>query len=305
MRLTPRALPAVVLAGVIAGAAAPAVAAPSPDPAAGASSVRPDTPREPTPTSEPASRVTRGSQSPRSTHGTTGTTGSVGSRSGHGSTGSQSRATHEPAAPGTATRDAQAAPDTSGLRATRNSTPTQDVQSSADPEGSTGEDSPAQDEEQPDSEAQDTVPQDTVPKDEGADGLARPQQSQGAAPDSSRDETAREPSRPPAPSSSQDSAPDASDQDGGKEGSYDPSHGQVPGGDPSKGTGGHDSGRDQESGRDQGSGDGGMMDHGVQAGEGGTFAPSLPALVTGGVLIAAAFGAAGHRLWRRGRTDAR
>ena len=77
------------------------------------------------------------------------------------------------------------------------------------------------------------------------------------------------------------------------------SHGQVPGGDASKGTGGHD------SGRDQGSGDGGMMDHGVQAGEGGTFAPSLPALVTGGVLIAAAFGAAGHRLWRRGRTDVR
>ncbi|GAB3182147.1 hypothetical protein [Streptomyces incanus] len=37
---------------------------------------------------------------------------------------------------------------------------------------------------------------------------------------------------------------------------------------------------------------------GVQAGTGGGFTDSVPALVTGGLLIAAAFGAAAHRLYR-------
>ncbi|MFI9568406.1 hypothetical protein [Streptomyces rishiriensis] len=41
------------------------------------------------------------------------------------------------------------------------------------------------------------------------------------------------------------------------------------------------------------------VDHGVQAGEGGAFTDSVPALVAGGVLIAGAFGAAVHRLRRR------
>ncbi|SCE41647.1 hypothetical protein GA0115242_136228, partial [Streptomyces sp. SolWspMP-5a-2] len=39
--------------------------------------------------------------------------------------------------------------------------------------------------------------------------------------------------------------------------------------------------------------------HGVQAGAGGTFTDSVPALVAGGVLIAGAFAAAAHRLHRR------
>ncbi|MFE9611065.1 hypothetical protein [Streptomyces sp. NPDC006012] len=38
---------------------------------------------------------------------------------------------------------------------------------------------------------------------------------------------------------------------------------------------------------------------GANAGAGGAFNESVPALVTGGVLIAGAFGAAVHRLWRR------
>ncbi|MFD3603620.1 hypothetical protein ACFWVH_35220, partial [Streptomyces sp. NPDC058656] len=44
---------------------------------------------------------------------------------------------------------------------------------------------------------------------------------------------------------------------------------------------------------------GGPVRHGVQAGEGGTFTDSTLALVTGGVLIAGAAGAAVHRLLRR------
>ncbi|MCQ9131818.1 hypothetical protein [Streptomyces hilarionis] len=41
------------------------------------------------------------------------------------------------------------------------------------------------------------------------------------------------------------------------------------------------------------------VEHGVQAGEGGAFTDSVPALVAGAVLIAGAFGAAVHRLRRR------
>ncbi|MGW2620148.1 hypothetical protein [Streptomyces sp. NPDC001500] len=41
------------------------------------------------------------------------------------------------------------------------------------------------------------------------------------------------------------------------------------------------------------------VDHGVQAGEGGAFTDSVPALVAGALLIAGAFGAAVHRLRRR------
>ncbi|MDQ0584407.1 hypothetical protein [Streptomyces rishiriensis] len=40
--------------------------------------------------------------------------------------------------------------------------------------------------------------------------------------------------------------------------------------------------------------------HGVQAGEGGAFTDSVPALAAGGLLIAGALGAAVHRLRRRG-----
>ncbi|WP_171109457.1 MULTISPECIES: hypothetical protein [Streptomyces] len=44
---------------------------------------------------------------------------------------------------------------------------------------------------------------------------------------------------------------------------------------------------------------GAVVEHGVQAGWGGAFSESVPALVAGGLLIAGALGAAGHRLWRR------
>lgn len=42
------------------------------------------------------------------------------------------------------------------------------------------------------------------------------------------------------------------------------------------------------------------LQHGVRAGAGGAFSDSVPALVAGGLLIAGAFGAAVHRLRRRG-----
>jgi hypothetical protein len=53
---------------------------------------------------------------------------------------------------------------------------------------------------------------------------------------------------------------------------------------------------------DQSHGDscgGGAVQHGVEAGAGGAFTDSVPALVAGGVLIAAALGGAAYRLWLR------
>ncbi|MYU25210.1 hypothetical protein [Streptomyces sp. SID8352] len=44
----------------------------------------------------------------------------------------------------------------------------------------------------------------------------------------------------------------------------------------------------------------GTPEHGVRAGSGGAFTDSVPALAAGGALIAGAFGAAAHRLLRRG-----
>ena len=44
---------------------------------------------------------------------------------------------------------------------------------------------------------------------------------------------------------------------------------------------------------------GGAVQHGVEAGAGGAFTDSVPALVAGGALIAAALGGAGYRLWLR------
>ncbi|MEU4040926.1 hypothetical protein ACK389_16235 [Streptomyces antibioticus] len=43
------------------------------------------------------------------------------------------------------------------------------------------------------------------------------------------------------------------------------------------------------------------VEHGVRAGAGGSLGDSVPALIAGGVLIAGAAGAAGHRLYRRAR----
>jgi hypothetical protein len=40
------------------------------------------------------------------------------------------------------------------------------------------------------------------------------------------------------------------------------------------------------------------VQRGVHAGAGGSFTDSVPALVAGGLLIAGALGAAGHRLYR-------
>ncbi|MBU6534250.1 hypothetical protein [Streptomyces mayonensis] len=48
---------------------------------------------------------------------------------------------------------------------------------------------------------------------------------------------------------------------------------------------------------------GGTAEHGVQAGNGGSFSDSVPALVAGGLLIAGAFGAAAHRLRLRLRGE--
>ncbi|MCX5600402.1 hypothetical protein OOK29_19865 [Streptomyces phaeochromogenes] len=81
----------------------------------------------------------------------------------------------------------------------------------------------------------------------------------------------------------------------GSEGSRDGSHDEVS----------RDEGSREEVAREEGPRDGGARDdggavrHGVQAGEGGTFNDSTLALVTGGVLIAGAAGAAVHRLRRR------
>ncbi|WP_432042383.1 hypothetical protein [Streptomyces cadmiisoli] len=41
------------------------------------------------------------------------------------------------------------------------------------------------------------------------------------------------------------------------------------------------------------------VEHGVRAGQGGSYGVSVPALVTGGVLVVGALGAAVYRLWRR------
>ncbi|WP_405551789.1 hypothetical protein [Streptomyces sp. NBC_01171] len=47
------------------------------------------------------------------------------------------------------------------------------------------------------------------------------------------------------------------------------------------------------------------VEHGVQAGAGGTFTDSVPALAAGGALIAAAAAGAGYRLYGRRRPDGR
>ena len=46
------------------------------------------------------------------------------------------------------------------------------------------------------------------------------------------------------------------------------------------------------------------MPQGVHAGAGGAFTDSVPALAAGGLLIAGAFGAAAHRLYRDRTTRA-
>lgn len=91
------------------------------------------------------------------------------------------------------------------------------------------------------------------------------------------------------------------EHDGGKPG-YDGGWPDHDGGKPEHhgGKPDHDAGRPcPEPGR------GGCEAGAVQAGEGGTFTDSVPALVAGGVLITGAFGAAAHRLIRRDPTGGR
>ncbi|MEU9881719.1 hypothetical protein [Streptomyces phaeochromogenes] len=91
----------------------------------------------------------------------------------------------------------------------------------------------------------------------------------------------------------------------GSEGSRDGSRDEVSRDEGSRDEGSRDEGSREEASREEASHDGGSRDdggavrHGVQAGEGGTFNDSTLALVTGGVLIAGAAGAAVHRLRRR------
>ncbi|MGW2572833.1 hypothetical protein [Streptomyces sp. NPDC001537] len=86
--------------------------------------------------------------------------------------------------------------------------------------------------------------------------------------------------------------------------------GAVGGGDVGDG-GGHDQGRPCTEPNPDACGGAGLqngrehdpqngLQHGVEAGAGGTFSDSLPALVAGGLLIACALGAATYRLWPKG-----
>ncbi|MET7682133.1 hypothetical protein [Streptomyces sp. NPDC005423] len=56
--------------------------------------------------------------------------------------------------------------------------------------------------------------------------------------------------------------------------------------------------RDDARARDEACGDAAGARHGVRAGEGGAFNPSVPLLATGGVLVAGAVGGAVYRLRR-------
>lgn len=77
------------------------------------------------------------------------------------------------------------------------------------------------------------------------------------------------------------------------------------------GQGGDDPARDDgdEEGQDWDSGpakdDPPTVEHGVQAGAGGTFSDSVPALAAGGALIAASAAGAGYRLYGRRRPAGR
>jgi hypothetical protein len=154
-----------------------------------------------------------------------------------------------------------------------------------------------------------------------------------------QDQTSRTPSRPASSHDpSQGQAPrdpfpsrtpsggQASSDPSRDDGSRDPGRDVGVGRDPSRDDGSWDPGRDAATGRDPSrdgaprdpsrdgtprdpgqscatpadrSCVGGVAQHGVQAGAGGAFTTSLPALVAGGLLIAAALGAAVHRVWWR------
>ncbi|MGV4989054.1 hypothetical protein ACVB8X_42140 [Streptomyces sp. NRAIS4] len=65
-------------------------------------------------------------------------------------------------------------------------------------------------------------------------------------------------------------------------------------------------GPDERQAHDTGGCDPATVQHGVEAGAGGTFTDSVPALAAGSALIATACGGAGYRLWgRRGAAGGR
>lgn len=139
---------------------------------------------------------------------------------------------------------------------------------------------------------------DTVTKDDavGKDGAVGRDDAAGKGSDWSVDGTC-----PAAPGGQgkQWSASFTASRDGSREGSGDASRDGS--GDASR-DGSRDASREgsHDASRLEDSRDGGAaVKHGVQAGEGGTFTDSTLALVTGGVLIAGAAGAAVHRLLRR------
>ncbi|WP_112470587.1 hypothetical protein [Streptomyces triticisoli] len=148
------------------------------------------------------------------------------------------------------------------------------------------------------------------------DGSRDPGRDVGVGRDPSRDDGSRDPGRDVGVGR------DPSRDDG----SRDPGRDVGVGRDPSRDDGSRDPGRDAATGRDPSrdgaprdpsrdgtprdpgqscatpadrSCVGGVAQHGVQAGAGGAFTTSLPALVVGGLLIAAALGAAVHRVWWR------
>ncbi|WNM33797.1 hypothetical protein RKE30_27210 [Streptomyces sp. Li-HN-5-11] len=265
MRRTLPALPAVLLAGLIAGTAAPAAAAASAEPAAGARplGLRPGGSAAVLATCEPTTDPSADGPCP-------GAFDAGGERS--SGPEAQSDGAREELSGG-----ALAGP------AFRTQPPDESVDASRDP-----------------------VLQDALAHDPG-----RGQASQRPSGTPVPQDPSRDPTRDPAHDPSYDTS------------SYDPSHGRAshdpgrtpashdPGRTPashdashgaSRHPGAHESGSfcDQPGGRDCADE---ASQHGVQAGEGGSFTASLPALIGGGVLIATAFCGAAHRMWRRRRAD--
>ncbi|MEU9924781.1 hypothetical protein AB0H51_26425 [Streptomyces griseoluteus] len=99
-------------------------------------------------------------------------------------------------------------------------------------------------------------------------------------------------------------APTGPERSGGAKDCAESSAGKTGGGgDDSAWDVGEGQGRDWDSGPAKD--DPPTVEHGVQAGAGGTFSDSVPALTAGAVLIAAAAGGAGYRLYGRRRPAGR
>ncbi|MFF8593684.1 hypothetical protein ACF061_20000 [Streptomyces sp. NPDC015220] len=123
--------------------------------------------------------------------------------------------------------------------------------------------------------------------------------------DPGRDQATRNPSRAPGRDAGASDAPldSASHEPGGRDSaSHDPGRDSA-----SRESPRAPAARDPEpscSGQAGPSCTGSAVQHGVEAGAGGPSTTSLPALICGGAFVAAAFGAAAHRMWgRRGAED--